>query len=157
MKNHIVALTRMLFAGCGDDCNPSRDGNGSISRFTSSGAAMSQPDGYQGGPLRAQGLGSDADGNIWISSFADDSVYVFIHGNPHRSVRFHQYDHSGPFDVAIAADGTAWVTNTGGLPVGHFPRSVAKYALVNGVLEQQFQSCRMVPSRSSGPPPCPRP
>jgi hypothetical protein len=53
-------------------------------------------------------------------------------------VGFHQYDGSGPFDIAVAADGTAWVSNTGGLPFGDHPRSVAKYALVNGVLEQQF-------------------
>jgi hypothetical protein len=53
-------------------------------------------------------------------------------------VSFHQYDHAGPFDVAIAPDGTAWVSNTGGLPFGHFPRSVGRYRLVNGVLEQQF-------------------
>lgn len=125
------------WGGC-DDRNPSLDGNGSMSRFTSSGAAVSQPDGYQGGPLRAQGLGSDADGNIWISSWANDSVYVFRRGNPRQSSGFQQYDHAGPFDVAVAADGTAWVTNTGGLPFGHFPRSVGKYALVNGVLEQQF-------------------
>jgi hypothetical protein len=126
--------------GWGDcsGCDPSLDGNGSLSRFALSGAAVSQPNGYQGGPVRAQGLGSDAGGNIWISSFADDSVYVFIGGNPHQSVGFHQYDGSGPFDVAIAADGTAWVSNTGGLPFGDHPRSVAKYALVNGVLEQQF-------------------
>ena len=126
--------------GWGDcsGCDPSLDGNGSLSRFTLSGAAVSQPNGYQGGPLRAQGLGTDSSGNIWISSFADDSLYVFIRGNPHQSVGFHQYDGSGPFDVAVAADGTAWVSNTGGLPFGDHPRSVAKYALVNGVLEQQF-------------------
>src|SRR6266481_5129557 len=126
--------------GWGDcsGCDPSPTGNGSLSRFTSSGAPVSQPDGYQGGPARAQGLGSDAGGNIWISSFANDSVYVFIRGNPHQSVGFHQYDGSGPFDVAVATDGTAWVSNTGGLPFGDHPRSVAKYALVNGALEQQF-------------------
>jgi hypothetical protein len=121
-----------------DGCNPSLDGNGSMSRFTLSGAPMSQPNGYQGGPLRAQGLGSDADGNIWISSFGNDSVYVFRRGNPHQSVGFHPYDGAAPFDVAIASDGTAWVSNTGGLPFGEFPRSVAKYALVNGTLQQQF-------------------
>ena len=125
------------WGGC-DSCNPSLTGNGSVSRFKLSGAAVSQPNGYQGGPLRAQGLASDPDGNVWISSFANDSVYVFMRGNPHQSVGFHQYDGSGPFDVAIAADGTAWVSNTGGLPFGDHPRSVAKYALVNGVLEQQF-------------------
>ncbi len=119
-------------------CDPSPSGNGSLSRFTLSGAAMSQPNGYQGGPVRAQGLGADAEGNIWISSYENDSVYVFLRGNPHRAVSFQQYDNSGPFDVAIAADGTAWVSNSGGLPSGNFPRSVAKYALVNGVLEQQF-------------------
>ena len=119
-------------------CNPSLDGNGSMSRFTLSGAPMSQPNGYQGCPLRVQGLGSDADGNIWISSFENDSVYVFRHGNPHQSVGVHPYDGAAPFDVAIATDGTAWVSNTGGLPFGEFPRSVAKYALVNGTLQQQF-------------------
>jgi streptogramin lyase len=125
------------WGGC-DSCNPSLDGNGSMSRFTLSGAPVSQPNGYQGGPLRAQGLGSDASGNIWISSFANDSVYIFLRGNPRRSVGFHEYDGSGPFDVAIAPDGTAWVSNTGGLPFGDHPRSVAKYALVNGTLELQF-------------------
>jgi len=121
-----------------DGCNPSQDGNGSISRFTLSGAAKSQPNGYQGGPLRAQGLGSDADSNIWISSFENDSVYVFRRGNPHHSVGVHPYDGAAPFDVAVATDGTTWVSYTGGLPFGEFPRSIAKYALVNGTLQQQF-------------------
>jgi hypothetical protein len=123
---------------CTPDPIPSTSGNGSISRFTPSGAAMSQPNGYQGGPVRAQGLGSDADGNIWISSFENDSVYVFRHGNPHQSVCVHPYDGAAPFDVAVATDGTTWVSNTGGLPFGEFPRSIAKYALVNGMLQRQF-------------------
>jgi streptogramin lyase len=126
--------------GWGDceGCNPSLGGNGSMSRFTLSGAAMSQPNGYQGGPLRAQGLGSDADGNIWISSFANDSVYVFKHGNPHQSVGVHPYDGAAPFDVAVGNDGSTWVSYTGGLLLDVFPRSIAKYALVNGTLQQQF-------------------
>src|SRR6266496_3637988 len=127
--------------GMCDGFVPSADGNGSISRFTLSGAPMSPPNAYQGGPVRAQGLDADADGNIWISSYGNDSLYVFLHGNPHQAVSFPQYTNSGPFDVAIAADGTAWVSNSGGLPFGEFPRSVAKYALVHGVLEQQFLLC----------------
>jgi streptogramin lyase len=118
-------------------CDPSPDGNGSLSRFTLSGAAVSQPNGYQGGPVRAQGLGADAHGNIWISSYGNDSVYVFLRGNPHQSVGFQQYGGSGPFDVAIAANGSAWVSNSGGMLGGH-PSSVAKFALANGVLERQF-------------------
>jgi hypothetical protein len=121
-----------------DWCFPTVNGNGSMSRFTLTGMPLSPPDAYQGGPVRAQGLASDADGNIWISSYGNNSVYVFLHGNPQHPVSFQQYYGSGPFDVAIAAGGTAWVSNSGGLPSGNFPRSVAKYALVNGVLEQQF-------------------
>ena len=74
-------------------------------------------------------------GNIWISSFGNNSVYVFKHGNPHQSVSFDQQIGSGPFDIAIAADGSAWVSNGLGEP----PAAIAKYALVNGALEQQFR------------------
>ena len=123
--------------GMCEGCDPSPDGNGSVSRFTLGGIPLSPPDAYQGGPVRAQGMASDAKGNIWISSFKNDRVYVFPRGNPHHSVRFQQYDHSGPFDVAIAADGTAWVANSGGL-LGDHDASVAKYRLVNGALQQQF-------------------
>ena len=123
---------------CSPDPIPSQGGNGSISRFTLAGTPVSPSDGYQGGPLRAQGLAADADGNIWIASFKNNSLYVFRHGNPEQSVGIQPYDRAGPFDVAIASDGTAWVSNTGGLPFGKFPRSIAKYALVNGALQRQF-------------------
>jgi hypothetical protein len=119
------------------DCVPTRTGNGSVSQFTGSGTPISGSNGYQGGPLRAQGMAADASGNIWIASFGDDSVYVFLGGDPNQSVGVQQYDGSGPFDIAIAPDGTAWVTNGGGL-TGQNPSSVAKYALVNGALQQQF-------------------
>src|SRR6266487_4597692 len=115
-----------------DWCFPSADGNGSMSRFTLTGMPVSPPDAYQGGPVRAQGLASDADGNIWISSYGNNSLYVFLHGNPHHAVSFLQYEGSGPFDVAIAADGTAWVASQGdgmvyaiqpdGTEIGNFNR-----------------------------------
>jgi hypothetical protein len=117
-------------------CDPSPDGNGSVSRFTRTGRPVSPPDAYQGGPVRAMGMASDEHGNIWIGSNGNDSVYVFRHGNPHQSVGFHQYSGSQPFDLQLAADGTAWVTNGGGFD-GIHPSSVARYALVNGVLQQQ--------------------
>lgn len=119
--------------GWGGD-NPTLTGNGSVSQFTSSGVPVSGPNGYQGGPLRAQGMGSDADGNIWIASYGNNSVYVFLGGDPNQSVGFQEYTGAQPFGLAIAADGTAWVTN--GLLGKH--TTVAKYALVNGKLEQQF-------------------
>lgn len=119
-------------------CVPSAEGHGSISLFSLTGMPLSPPRAYQGGPVRAQGVASDAEGNIWISSFKNDSVYVFRHGNPDESIFVHPYDGAAPFDLAIASDRTAWVSNSGGLPFGEFPRSIAKYALVNGTLQQQF-------------------
>jgi hypothetical protein len=126
--------------GDSDNCSPTpipspSPGNGSVSRFTLTGMPVSPPDAYQGGPVRAQGMAADADGNIWISSFGNNSVFVFKHGNPHQSVYFAQDVGGGPFDIAIAADGSAWVTNGLGLP----PATIAKYALVNGELVQQFR------------------
>ncbi|HEY4270966.1 MAG TPA: hypothetical protein VGM65_03100 [Candidatus Udaeobacter sp.] len=119
-------------------CFPTPDGNGSVSEFTASGTPISGPNGYQGGPVRVQGMAADAEGNIWITSYGTDSVYVFLGGDPNNSVSYQQYSGSQPFGVVLAADGTAWVTNGGGLD-GQDPRSVAKYALVNGALQQQFQ------------------
>jgi hypothetical protein len=125
------------FGWGGVDYQPSPTGSGSVSRFTPSGVPVSGPDGYQGGPDRAQGMAADAEGNIWISSFGNDSVYVFPGGDPDLSIGFPQYQGSQPFDVAIAPDGTAWVANSGGF-VGQYPSSVARFALVGGVLERQF-------------------
>jgi hypothetical protein len=125
-----------MCGGCTLCCIPSPDGNGSVSRFTRTGMPVSPPDAYQGGPVRAQGMAADAERNIWISSFGNNSVYVFKHGNPNQSVYFDQQFGGGPFDIAIAADGSAWVSNGLGEP----PSSVAKYALVNGALQQQFRN-----------------
>jgi hypothetical protein len=116
--------------------NPSADGNGSVSQFTPSGQAISGDNAYQGGPVRAQATVSDADGNIWIASFGNDSVYVFKAGNPYDSVGYQFYPGSQPFGIAIAHDGTAWVTNGGGFS-GEYPSSVARLRLVNGQLVLQ--------------------
>src|SRR5205823_14587198 len=50
-------------------CFPTPDGNGSVSEFSASGTPISGPNGYQGGPVRVQGLAADAQGNIWIASY----------------------------------------------------------------------------------------
>jgi hypothetical protein len=119
-------------------CFPTPDGNGSVSEFTPSGVPLSPDSGYQGGPVRAQAMAADAQGNIWIASYGNDRIYVFLGGDPNQSVFHQEYTGSQPFGLVLAADGTAWVTNGGGL-AGQDPRSVAKYALVNGELHQQFR------------------
>ncbi len=119
---------------------PSANGNGSVSQFLTSGVALSPATAYQGGPVRAQGLASDNDGNIWICSYGTGEIYVFLHGDPNNAVSIKQYPGSAPFDIAIAADGTAWVSNGGGFD-GKNPSSVAKYKLSDGVLTLQFMDC----------------
>jgi hypothetical protein len=121
--------------GWGGD-NPTATGNGSVSHFRPSGGPISGRNGYQGGPVRVQGTVSDADGNIWLASYGNDSVFVFPGGDPDAAVSVQMYPGSQTFDIAIAGDGTAWVTNGGGL-AGTYPSSVGRFALVNGVLEQR--------------------
>ncbi len=120
--------------GWGGD-NPTLDDNGSVSEFSPSGVPISGPKGYQGGPLRAQGMVADPSGNIWITSFGNDSVFVFPGGDPNHSIHFQEQGGSGPFGAALAPDGTVWISN--GL-VGLLPNSLAKYQLKNGVLQQKF-------------------
>ena len=116
--------------------NPSSK-HGSVSQFSASGQPISGHRGYRGGPFRAQGMAADAAGNIWITSFGNDRVYVFLGGDPNSTAKFQEYNGSQPFDVAIGPDGTAWVTNSGGL-LGFFPSSVAKFVLVHGAIQRQF-------------------
>jgi hypothetical protein len=104
----------------------------SISRFSASGAPLSA-NGEGGDVDRAQGMTTDDDGNVWVTSFGNSSVFVFPGGDPGAGVRFQGYDGSQPFDVAIAPDGAAWVTNSGGL-LGNFPSSVARFTFEGGIL-----------------------
>jgi hypothetical protein len=112
------------------------DGNGSISEFSPFGVPISGPDAYQGGPYRAQGMVADPSGNIWIASYGNDSVFVFLGGDPNHVLQFPEEVGSGPFGAALAPDGTVWISN--GL-VGILPNSLAKYQLKNGVLRRVFR------------------
>src|SRR5204863_5589781 len=86
---------------------------------------------------QSTGIGGCRSGQHLDHQLCTDSVYVFLGGDPNHSVFYQQYSGSQPFGIVLAADGTAWVTNGGGL-AGQDPRSVAKYALVNGTLHQEF-------------------
>jgi hypothetical protein len=122
------------FGWGGADQNPQP--GASISRFSPAGAPLS--DSGEGGEVdRAQGMTTDDDGNVWVTSFGNDSVFVFPDGNVDAGVRFEQYDGAQPFDVAIAPDGAAWVTNSGGL-LGNFPSSIARFTFEGGVLRRTF-------------------
>jgi hypothetical protein len=70
--------------GWGGD-NPTPGGNGSVSLFDGGGTAISPDQGYQGGVVRAQGIVSDPDNNIWIASNKNNQVFIFPDGDPDRS------------------------------------------------------------------------
>ena len=54
-----------------------------------------------------------------------------------HAIYYQQPSQSGPFGIQIASDGTAWVSNSGGLrPRGQ--GSIARYALRNGQWQQIF-------------------
>ena len=135
--------------GWGND-NPGPDASGSVSQLSASGVPLSVPDGYQGGTDRAQSVVADNDGNIWIASFGNNRIVVFPKGNPDAAFWFQEenvdlppaaiieiYKNTGyevppngaaPFGIAIAFDGTAWATHSGGLWEGT-PGSVCRYAI----------------------------
>jgi hypothetical protein len=106
----------------------------SISRFSPGGAPLSG-NGEGGEVERAQGMTTDADGNVWVASYGNDSVFVFPGGDVTQGVSLTQYFGSQPFDVAIAPDGAAWVTNSGGL-LGGYPSSVARFTFEAGILRR---------------------
>ena len=106
----------------------------SISRFSPAGAPLSG-NGEGGDVERAQGMVTDDDGNVWVASYGNDSVFVFPGGDVTQGVSLMQYLGSQPFDVAIAPDGAAWVSNSGGLLGGH-PSSVARFTFEAGILRR---------------------
>jgi hypothetical protein len=120
------------------DYIPSPDGNGSVTEFSKNGQPLSGSAGIQAGVDRAQGIAADKGGNVWICSFGNDRVVVFPKGNPSRAVFFQEASGSGPFDIQIGSDGTAWVTNSGGLIGPNDKSQVARFALQGGQIQQIF-------------------
>ncbi len=113
--------------------------HGSVSQFTAAGVAISGPLGYQGGPERAQGMASDASGNIWITSYGNDFVYVFLNGSPTNVAQFQEYTNSQPFDVETGPNGTAWIGCGGGI-TGEYASSLTRVQLVGNQIQMLWQT-----------------
>lgn len=96
--------------GWGTELPPESPGGG-VSLFTPAGSAVSdEPTGYVGGTWRVQGLAVDSVNNVWLSSYGNSQIVVFLNGDSSEPVAAATDDGFAPFGVAIAADGTAWVT-----------------------------------------------
>jgi hypothetical protein len=88
---------------------------GGVSHFGPEGRPISPaPDGYtQGGMNRVQGTVVDPSGNVWLAGWGNGTVVCYRRGDPNDWAVYG--DSSGtfnPFGIAIAKDGTAWVTNS---------------------------------------------
>tara|TARA_B100001057_G_scaffold161466_1_gene162084 strand:+ start:174 stop:2036 length:1863 start_codon:yes stop_codon:yes gene_type:complete len=116
--------------GFGASKVPLRGNGNSISLFSKQGEPLS-PDGSllpsrspsggytQGDLLGIQGVVSDKRGNIWIASFRDtkktpSKVVLYPEGDPNRFVSFEHPALTAPFDIAINAEGDAWVSYKSG-------------------------------------------
>lgn len=132
--------------------------NGTVSEFHPDGTPRSGPDGYGGDFMqRIQAIVADADGNIWMAAYGSGNVVVYPHGDHHNP----QYLPTGgayPFGISIAPDGTAWLSNSGGLG---WPKaesgSVCRYTLSGGVLtalqDQPVtvgKACKVIATDSQG-------
>lgn len=122
--------------GKGSDNIPSQTGHGSVSQFDALGLPISGPDGYHGGTDRAQGTVSDEDNNIWIASYDNNLVVVFRDGDEAHSFAV-MPDGTCPFDIAIAQDGSGWVTSSGGL-MPNSKSNVSKFRIEGNSLVEQF-------------------
>lgn len=123
--------------GWGDACYYPNDGG--VSVFNPSGEAQSPAAGYVGCTYRVQAVVSDTQNNIWNASFGNGRVVVFLEGNPQNTLYAPVPDGGLPFGIAIAADGSAWVTSSTGL-WAYTSSSIARFKIdqEQGKLELLF-------------------
>jgi hypothetical protein len=119
--------------------------NGTVTELDAVGRPVSPPAGYGGGTDRVQQTVADREGNIWMASFGNDRLVVFRGGDPGSAVAYPPTADgtppgTGPFGIAIAGPGEAWVTYSGGLgwPEAH-TGTLCKYRLTPTALECTFQ------------------
>ena len=107
--------------------------DGTVSEFDADGTPLSGDTGYGGGTDRVQATVVDAAGNIWCASYGNDSIVVFPGGDPRKAQSLPVPAGSYPFGIAIDRDGSAWLSNSGGLGWPTAPAgSVARYRLDDG-------------------------
>jgi len=88
--------------------------DGSVSVFNQDGS-VAVANGHANGLERVQAVVVDRHDNVWMASYGNHRVVVYPFGDASRAA-WYPPDPAptwfSPFGIAIAADGTAWVTNT---------------------------------------------
>ena len=103
---------------------------GSVTKLSSRGVPISPSTGYTNNLLQVQGIAVDKSNHVWMASYGNNQVVVYRNGDP-TSVATYSNGVSQPFGMAIASDGTAWVTYRG-------TGKVAKLQMTNGVISNVF-------------------
>lgn len=115
---------------------------GSVSLFNPEGKSISPSSGYVEGTLQVQDVVVDQDNNLWLASNGNASVVVYPNTkldeersgpDPNHAVSAAIDDGFGPFGIAIAADGSAWVTSSAGL-WAYTPSNLSRFRYENGQL-----------------------
>jgi hypothetical protein len=87
--------------------------NGSVSKFSPDGKALSPKAGFVSTLNRVQGTASDQDGNIWMASYYGDAVQVFPSGRPFTDFPSYADSNTKPFHIVVDDAGAAYVSYTG--------------------------------------------
>jgi hypothetical protein len=111
---------------------------GSVSEFYPNGTPVSGDDGYTNVIQRVQATKVDPQGNVWMASYENDLLVCYRNGAQYDALSVNSG--SKPFGVAIAEDGSAWVTNGGGLgwPKAN-PSTVCRYSIDGDELKQEME------------------
>ncbi|HLG15175.1 MAG TPA: hypothetical protein VJH03_11825 [Blastocatellia bacterium] len=111
---------------------------GSVSVFNPDGKFVSPPSGFTRGTHRVQDVAVDQDNNIWLASYENGMVVVYPGGLQDDGTILPPIcasidDGFKPFGIAIAEDGSAWVTSSEGL-WAHTPSNLSRFRIENGRL-----------------------
>lgn len=87
---------------------------GSVSVFDLDGQPRSPEIGFQNKTAKVQGTVVDRHGNVWMASYGNHAVVVYLNGDPETAVVFDDGGNTAfsPFDIDFLSDGTAWVSST---------------------------------------------
>jgi hypothetical protein len=96
------------------DSNPVE---GSVTKLNLQGKVLSptnKHNGFTNEIERVQGLKVDQDNNIWMCSFENNRIVVYVNGDENDCIFYQLPDGSGPYDLVINKKGEAICTTSGG-------------------------------------------
>ena len=112
--------------GCGDLLPE----NGSISILNINGIPISPPEGIVNNNYRVQGLLVDKKNNIWMCSYGNNRIVVYLNSDPNNSVFIQLPNNSNPFDIVMDEKQNMFVSLNGNNTL-NVPSKVLKLELDN--------------------------